>query len=113
MKRTILAAGAAVALATVSLGVAAAVPASASTTGSTDWGNSTITRSTGVHNAPFRQAPAVTTLNAGASVQALCFIPDGDEVEGNTFWFRVAVDSRTGWVPKAVVGGVPQNLPGC
>lgn len=113
MKRTILAAGAAVALATVSLGVALAVPASASTSGSTGWGNSNITQATGVHNAPSRQAPAITTLNPGASVEALCFIPDGEKVDGNEFWFRVAIDSRTGWVPKSVIGGVPQNIPGC
>ena len=46
-------------------------------------------------------------------MQALCFVNDGEMVEGNEFWFRVAVDSRTGWVPKAVIGGVPQGLPGC
>ena len=108
MKRTILTAGAAVALAAVSLGVTASAASA-----STSWGNSHITQATGVHNAPSRQAPAVTTLNAGSNVQALCFIPDGDKVDGNTFWFRIAVDSRTGWVPKAVIGGVPSNLPGC
>ena len=112
MKNTILAAGGAVALAAVSLGVTAG-EAPASTNASTGWGNSQITRSTGVHNAPDRRAPAITTLNAGSSVQALCFLPDGEKVEGNTFWFRIAVDSRTGWVPSAVIGGVPQNLPGC
>ncbi|HEY5846319.1 MAG TPA: SH3 domain-containing protein [Microlunatus sp.] len=111
MKRTILTAGAAVALATVGLGVTAG--AASANTSTSSWGNSQITQTTGVHNAPSRQAPAVTTLNAGSSVQALCFIPDGDKVDGNTIWFRVAVDSRTGWVPKAVIGGVPSNLPGC
>ena len=109
MKRTILAAGAAVALAAVSLGVTASA-ASATTTG---WGNSHITQNTGVHNAPSREAPTITTRTPGSSVQALCFIPDGEKVDGNTFWFRVAVDSRTGWVPKSVIGGVPTDLPGC
>ena len=108
MKRTILAAGAAVALATVSLGVTAGAASAP-----TSWGNSQITHTTGVHNAPSRQAPAITTLNAGSTVHALCFIPDGDKVDNNTIWFRIAVDSRTGWVPKTVIGGVPSNLPGC
>lgn len=115
MKRTILAAGAAVALGAASLGMTAGI-ASASTTADpagASWGNSYITATTGVHNAPYRQAPAITTLNAGTPVQALCFIPDGDKVDGNTIWFRVAIDSRTGWVPKAVIGGVPSSLPGC
>lgn len=108
MKRTILAAGAAVALATVGLGVTAGTASA-----NTGWGNSQITQTTGVHNAPSRLAPAVTTRTAGSSVQALCFIPNGQEVDGNTIWFRIAVDSRTGWVPKTVIGGVPTNLPGC
>jgi hypothetical protein len=111
----IFTAGAAVAVAAASLGLtagAASATTSAAPSG-TDWGNSQISRPTGVHNAPSRQAPAITTLQPGSSVQALCFITDGEPVEGNEFWFRVAIDSRTGWVPKAVIGGVPQELPGC
>jgi Bacterial SH3 domain len=115
MKRMIIAAGAAVAVGAASLGMTAGV-ATASTTASTStsgWGNSYLSRTTAIHNAPSRQAPAITTLSAGSSVQALCFIDNGEQVEGNEFWFRVAIDSRTGWVPKAVLGGVPTGTPGC
>lgn len=108
MNRTILTAGAALAMATVGLGVTESAASA-----STGWGNSEITQSTGIHNAPSREAPAITTRTAGSRVQALCFISDGEKVDGNEFWFRVAVDSRTGWVPKAVIGGVPDSLPGC
>jgi Bacterial SH3 domain len=111
MKRMIIAAGAAVALGAASLGMTAGV--ATASTGTIGWGNSYLSRTTAIHNAPSRQAPAITTLSAGSSVQALCFIDNGEQVEGNEFWFRVAIDSRTGWVPKAVLGGVPTNTPGC
>jgi hypothetical protein len=108
MKRTILAAGAAVGIAAVSL-IATAGTASAATTTTS---NGQITRTTGVHNAPSRQAPAITTLAAGTAINAWCFVPSGQD--GNEIWFRI--DTGTpggGWVPRDVTIGVPTNLPGC
>ena len=110
MKRTILAAGAALALATVA---SASPPARPPPTPAPAAGAQP--------NHPKPQASTTRRptssrrhhLNAGSSVEALCFIPDGEKVDSNAVWFRVAVDGRTGWVPKAVIGGVPSNLPGC
>lgn len=110
MKRTILAVGAAAGIAAVSL-IATAGTASATTTTTTS-SNGQITRATGVHNAPSRQAPAIKTLAAGAPIDAWCFVPGGKD--GNEIWFRI--DTGTpggGWVPRDVTIGVPTNLPGC
>jgi hypothetical protein len=111
MKRTTLALAATAGIAAVSIVGLAASPASASTTAIKP--NSFISANSGLHNAPSRQAPAVKTVSAGTPVYAFCFVPDGENVNGNSNWFRIAVDENTrGWVPRAAIGGVPA-LPQC
>lgn len=111
MKRNILAIGTAAGVAAVSLLALSAAPASASVS-TTATPNSFISAPTGLHNAPSTKAPAIVTLEAGKPVQALCFIPDGENYEGNSNWFRISVDDKRGWVPKDAIGGVP-SLPRC
>jgi hypothetical protein len=111
MKRNILALGSAAGMAAVGLVAVAAAPASAATTNQ-DKANAFISATTGLHNAPSTQAPAAKTLDAGKAVWALCFVPNGEKVQGNTIWFRISADDNRGWVPRAAIGGVPA-LPQC
>ena len=111
MKRTFGVLAATATVAAVSFVGLAAAPATAATNAFTP--NSFISANTGLHNAPSTQAPAAKTVAAGTPVYAICFVPDGQRVEGNTNWFRVAVDDHTrGWVPRAAIGGMPA-LPHC
>lgn len=116
MKRTILAAGAATVLAGATLlgtTLATTTGATAATSSTTPPLNAYVSYPTGVHNAPSLQAPASKTLSAGTRVAALCMVPNGSEVDGNTTWFRIATDEAGGgWVPRSVLGGVP-DLPNC
>jgi hypothetical protein len=75
--------------------------------------NAYISRPTGVHSAPSLQSPTRFTLRAGTHVRAVCYVPDGQEVHDNTFWFRIVSEERGGFVPKHVIAGVPRDLPHC
>ena len=110
MKRNILALGSAAGLAAVALVAVAPTAAIAATTQTQ--ANAFISAPTGLHNAPSTQAPAAKTLAAGKAVYALCFVPNGEEVQGNTNWFRISADDIRGWVPRAAIGGMPA-LPQC
>jgi hypothetical protein len=105
------AAGAAVAVAGL---VALAGPAAAET-GSTGF----IIKPTTAYQWPSKDSSAVITgLAPGQEVTALCFTDDGDEVDGNEYWFRISEtakpDGNTGFVPKDAIGGVSRDgLPNC
>ena len=116
MKPQIRAASAATAFAAAALigtGVAGTTPATAATSTANPPANSYISYPTGVHNAPNSLAPVTKVLAAGTPVAALCMVPDGSEEDGNMTWFRIATDQPGGgWVPRGVMGGVP-DLPKC
>src|SRR3954453_4919553 len=68
---------------------------------------------------PTKDSTAVITgLTPGQEVTALCFTDDGDEVDGNPYWFRISKtgkpDGNTGFVSKDAIGGVGKDgLPNC
>ena len=105
------AAGAAVAVAGL-LSLAGPAAAETGTTG-------IITQPTTAYQWPTKESPAVITgLAQGQEVTALCFTDDGDEVNGNPYWFRISKtakpDGNTGFVPKDVIAGVSSDgLPNC
>jgi hypothetical protein len=105
------AAGAAVAVAGL---VALAGPAAAET-GTTGF----IIKPTTGYLWPTKESPAVITgLAQGQEVTAHCFTDDGDEVDGNAYWFRISKTAEpggtTGFVPKDAIGGVSRDgLPNC
>ncbi len=112
MKRNLLALVATAGVAALGSVGLAATPAAASTTAAIK-PNSFISANTGLHNAPSTLAPAVRTVAAGTAVYAMCFDPNGQKIDGNANWFRIAVDETTrGWVPRAAIGGMPA-LPQC
>ena len=73
-----------------------------------------ITHPTTSYNAPSTKAqPVATFAERGTPVEALCSIR-GENVNGNSNWFRIAEDGeQRGFVHRDAIGGVPMDLPSC
>lgn len=102
--RRIVLAGAAVGLASVGVLALAGTAGASEPTG-------VITHSTTSYSSPSNQTAPVRSLAQGTPVDALCFT-QGQDLNGNHYWFRIAEEQGTSFVHRDAISVNP-NLPKC
>lgn len=74
--------------------------------------NAVITRPTSAYSSPSMVTAPVMSLEPGTHALAQCFT-EGQQVRGNSTWFRIAKSGDSGFVPRDTVSGELTGLRHC